>query len=42
VDDLAGAIRGVDLLLAHPALIAAPIAAEHMAVRWATVSVFPV
>ena len=29
VDDLAASIDGVDLLLAHPALIAAPIAAEH-------------
>jgi rhamnosyltransferase subunit B len=29
VDDLAASIRGVDLLLAHPALIAAPVAAEH-------------
>ena len=41
VDDLAGSIRGVDLLLAHPALVAAPIAAEHVGVRWGTVSVFP-
>jgi rhamnosyltransferase subunit B len=41
VDDLAASIRGVDLLLAHPALIAAPVAAEHVAVRWGTISVFP-
>ena len=41
VDDLAASIRGVDLLLAHPALIAAPVAAEHMGVRWGTISVFP-
>src|SRR5450755_2221444 len=41
VDDLAASIRGADLLLAHPALIAAPVAAEHVGVRWATVSVFP-
>jgi rhamnosyltransferase subunit B len=41
VDDLAAAIRGVDLLLAHPALVAAPVAAEHVGVRWGTISVFP-
>ena len=41
VDDLAATIRGVDLLLAHPALIAAPVAAEHVGVRWGTISVFP-
>jgi len=41
VDDLAASIRGADLLLAHPALIAAPVAAEHVGVRWATISVFP-
>lgn len=41
VDDLAVSIRGVDLLLAHPALVAAPIAAEHAGVRWGTISVFP-
>ncbi len=41
VDDLAASIRGVDLLLAHPALIAAPVAAEHVGVRWGTISVFP-
>ena len=34
VDDLAASIRGADLLLAHPALIAAPVAAEHVGVRW--------
>jgi rhamnosyltransferase subunit B len=41
VDDLSASIGGVDLLLAHPALIATPIAAEHMRVRWGTISVFP-
>ena len=41
VDDLAASIRGVDLLLAHPALIAAPVAAEHVGVPWGTISVFP-
>jgi rhamnosyltransferase subunit B len=41
VDDLAASIRGVDLLLAHPALVAAPVAAEHVGVRWGTISVFP-
>jgi rhamnosyltransferase subunit B len=41
VDDLAASIRGVDLLLAHPALIAAPVAAEHVGVRWGTIGVFP-
>jgi rhamnosyltransferase subunit B len=41
VDDLAASIRGADLLLAHPALVAAPVAAEYMGVRWATISVFP-
>jgi hypothetical protein len=41
VDDLAASIGGVDLLLAHPALIAAPVAAEHVGVRRGTISVFP-
>jgi rhamnosyltransferase subunit B len=41
VDDLATSIPGTDLLLAHPALIAAPVAAEHVGVRWGTISVFP-
>jgi rhamnosyltransferase subunit B len=41
VDDLTASIRGADLLLAHPALVAAPVAAEYMGVRWATISVFP-
>jgi len=41
VDDLAASIRGADLLLAHPALIAAPVADEHVGFRWATISVFP-
>ena len=41
VDDLAASIRGVDLLLAHPALVAAPVAAEQVGVRWGTISVFP-
>ena len=41
VDELAASIRDVDLLLAHPALIAAPVAAEHVGVRWGTISVFP-
>jgi UDP:flavonoid glycosyltransferase YjiC (YdhE family) len=41
VDDLAASIRDADLLLAHPALVAAPVAAEYVGVRWGTVSVFP-
>ncbi len=41
VDDLAASIRDADLLLAHPALVAAPIAAEYVGVGWATFSVFP-
>ena len=41
VDDLVASIGGADLLLAHPALIAAPVAAEHAGVRWGTISVFP-
>ena len=41
VDDLATAIGGADLVLAHPALVAAPIAAERVGVPWATISVFP-
>jgi rhamnosyltransferase subunit B len=41
VDDLADAIRGADLVLAHPALVAAPVAAEWVGVPWGTISVFP-
>jgi rhamnosyltransferase subunit B len=41
VADLAESIRGADLLLAHPALVAAPIAAEAARVTWGTISVFP-
>ena len=41
VDDLAAAIRGADLVLAHPALVAAPVAAEWVGVPCATISVFP-
>ncbi|MGO9898964.1 MAG: glycosyltransferase [Solirubrobacteraceae bacterium] len=41
VDDLAASIREADLLLAHPALVAAPVAAEYVGVRWGTISVFP-
>jgi rhamnosyltransferase subunit B len=41
VDDLVTSIGDADLLLAHPALVAAPVAAEYVGVRWATVSVFP-
>jgi rhamnosyltransferase subunit B len=41
VDDLVASIGDADLLLAHPALVAAPVAAEYVGVRWATVSVFP-
>ena len=41
VADLAESIRGADLLLAHPGLIAAPIAAEVAQVKWGTISVFP-
>jgi rhamnosyltransferase subunit B len=41
VSDLREVLDGVDLLLAHPGLIAAPIAAETSGVRLGTVSVFP-
>ena len=41
VSDLREALDGVDLLFAHPGLIAAPIAAETSGVRLGTVSVFP-
>lgn len=41
VSDLRDALNGIDLLLAHPGLIAAPIAAETSGVRLGTVSVFP-
>src|ERR1700677_2380963 len=41
VSDLRGALVGVDVFLAHPALIGAPIAAEASGVRLATISVFP-
>lgn len=41
VDDLVASIGDADLLLAHPALVAAPVAAEYVGVRWATISVFP-
>jgi UDP:flavonoid glycosyltransferase YjiC (YdhE family) len=41
VDDLTASIRDADLLLAHPALIAAPVAAEHAGIGWGTISVFP-
>jgi len=41
VSDLREALVGVDLLFAHPALIAAPIAAEVNDVRLGTISVFP-
>ncbi|MBV9917289.1 MAG: glycosyltransferase family 1 protein [Solirubrobacterales bacterium] len=41
VDDLVQAAREADLLLAHPALVAAPVAAEHLRIRWGTFSVFP-
>jgi UDP:flavonoid glycosyltransferase YjiC (YdhE family) len=41
VEDIAASIRGAELLLAHPALVAAPVAAELVGVRWGTISVFP-
>jgi rhamnosyltransferase subunit B len=41
VADLTESISDADLLLAHPGLIAAPIAAEVARVKWGTVSVFP-
>jgi UDP:flavonoid glycosyltransferase YjiC (YdhE family) len=41
VDDLVASIGDADLVLAHPALVAAPVAAESVGVRWGTVSVFP-
>ena len=41
VSDLRDTLDGVDLLFAHPGLIAAPIAAETSGVRLGTVSVFP-
>lgn len=41
VSDLGEALVGVDLMFAHPGLIAAPIAAEVCDVRLGTISVFP-
>jgi rhamnosyltransferase subunit B len=41
VDDLVSASKSADVLLAHPALIAAPIAAEATGIRWGSLSVFP-
>lgn len=41
VSELSEVLSGADLLLAHPGLIAAPIAAEVTGVRSGTVSVFP-
>lgn len=41
VDDLVASIGDADLLLAHPALVAAPVAAEHVGLSWGTISVFP-
>jgi UDP:flavonoid glycosyltransferase YjiC (YdhE family) len=41
VEELRGTLAGADLLVTHPALLAAPIAAELAGVPWATFSVFP-
>lgn len=41
VADLRSSLAGADLLVSHPAVLAAPIAAELAGTRWATFSVFP-
>ncbi|MDG2307904.1 MAG: glycosyltransferase [Candidatus Binatia bacterium] len=41
VRDLRTAAEGADLLLTHPAQLAAPMVAELTGVRWGTLSVFP-
>ena len=41
VDDLASAVRSADVVFAHSALIAAPIAAEATGIRWGSLGVFP-
>ena len=41
VEDLSVAAKAAELLLAHPALLAAPIAAELAGLDWGTLSVFP-
>jgi UDP:flavonoid glycosyltransferase YjiC (YdhE family) len=41
VEDLRRTLDGADLLVAHPAVAAAPIAAELAGVPWATFSLFP-
>jgi rhamnosyltransferase subunit B len=41
VAELRDACRGTDLLLTHPAQLAAPMVAELEGRRWATLSVFP-
>lgn len=40
-EDLRAAARGADLLLAHPAQLAAPLVAELDGIPWLTLSVFP-
>ncbi len=40
-DQLRDAVRGADLLLAHPAQLAAPMVAELERLPWITLSVFP-
>ncbi|MBM4243771.1 MAG: glycosyltransferase family 1 protein [Deltaproteobacteria bacterium] len=39
--DLEGACAGADLLVTHPAQLAAPMVAERRQLRWATATVFP-
>jgi UDP:flavonoid glycosyltransferase YjiC (YdhE family) len=41
VEDLRRALDGADLLVSHPAVIAAPVAAELAGTPWLTFSVFP-
>ncbi len=41
VEELRGTLAGADLLITHPTLVAAPIAAELAGVPWSTFSVFP-
>lgn len=40
-EDLRAAVRGADLLLTHPAQLAAPLVAELDGIPWLTLSVFP-
>jgi UDP:flavonoid glycosyltransferase YjiC (YdhE family) len=41
IDELRSALAEADLLISHPTVLAAPIAAELTGIRWVTFSVFP-